>query len=245
MEPFIITCVLSTFFVAAFLKGTAGLGFATTSLGIMASFVDMRLAIPLVVIPSLLANALVMVDAGGFRTIFRRFWPMFAAAIPGLALGLWLLGESDTALPRAVLGATMALYGAWGLWGGTIRLSGKPRTAGTIGFFTGLVNGLTGSQVMPILPYLISLKLTKNELVQAINTSFTISSVIMLFGLGRLGLFTGEIALISTIGLIPVCVGIWLGGRVRRLLPEAVFRTTVFILLILLGLGLIARVVFM
>ncbi len=244
MEPFIIACVLSTFFVAAFLKGTAGLGFATTSLGIMASFVDMRLAIPLVVIPSLLANALVMVDAGGFRTIFRRFWPMFAAAIPGLALGLWLLGESDTTLPRAVLGATMALYGH-GTVGRHHTPIRKPRTAGTIGFFTGLVNGLTGSQVMPILPYLISLKLTKDELVQAINTSFTISSVIMLFGLGRLGLFTGEIALISTIGLIPVCVGIWLGGRVRRLLPEAVFRKTVFILLILLGLGLIARVVFM
>ncbi len=96
MDPLILTCILATFFFAAFLKGTAGLGFATTCLGIMASYIDMRLAIPLVIIPSLLANAMVMIEAGGFLSILRRFWFMLAFTLPGLALGLWVLGEGDT-----------------------------------------------------------------------------------------------------------------------------------------------------
>jgi len=241
MDPFIIACILATFFFAAFLKGTAGLGFATTCLGVMAAYLDMRLAIPLVIIPSLLANGMVMIDAGGFGRVWKRFWLMYAAAVPGLCAGLWLLGSSTSALPRAVLGAAMILYAAWGLWGGNLHLRHTPFTAVGVGLSTGLVNGLTGSQIMPILPYLISLDITKDELVQAINTSFTIASVIMLLGLGRLGLLSADAMLVSAVGVIPVGLGIWLGGRIRRLLPEPVFRQVVMVLLLLLGAGLVAR----
>lgn len=241
MEPLIITYVFATFLFAAFMKGTAGLGFATTCLGVMASYMDMRLAIPLVIIPSILSNALVMIDAGGFWKIMRRFWIMYVAALPGLGVGLWLLGGGDTTLPRAVLGSSMILYGVYGLWGGQFSLNHTPVMATAIGLTTGFVNGLTGSQIMPVLPYLMSLNITKDELVQAINTSFTIASIIMLFGLGKLGLLSVNIMLISSAGIIPVAIGIWVGGRVRRLLPEATFRKIVLGLIAMLGVVLVVK----
>ncbi|WP_316898981.1 sulfite exporter TauE/SafE family protein [Pseudodesulfovibrio indicus] len=241
MEPLTLALVFATFFFAAFLKGTAGLGFATTCLGIMAAYLDMRLAIPLVIIPSLLSNALVMIDAGGFLPILRRFWVLYLGAIPGLAFGLWVLGSGSTDLPRLVLGTAMFLYGAWGLWGGTIHLRQNKPLDAVMGLATGTVNGLTGSQIMPILPYLMSLDITKDELVQAINTSFTMASVIMLLGLGKLGLVNTEVLLVSAAGLIPVALGIRVGGRIRSRLPEAVFRRIVLGMIALLGLGLIVR----
>lgn len=241
MDILTTALVFATFFFAAFLKGTAGLGFATTCLGIMAIYLDMRLAIPLVIIPSLLSNAMVMIDAGGFMRISRRFWFMYLAAVPGLFGGLYLLGSHDTALPRAVLGATMLAYGAWGLWGGQIRLTQTPILNGIVGVTTGFVNGLTGSQIMPIMPYLMSLDITKDELVQAINTSFTSASIIMLFGLGRLGMINVEIATVSAAGFVPVYIGIWMGGKIRRRLPEEVFRKIVLAMIGLLGAGLIIK----
>ncbi len=241
MDLFTLILIFVTFLFAAFLKGTAGLGFATTCLGIMATFIDMRLAIPLVIIPSLLSNAMVMIDAGGFVRIFRKFWFMYLAAVPGLLTGLWMLDGGDTALPRAVLGTSMFLYGVYGLWGGTFSLNHTPFMAGAVGITTGLVNGLTGSQIMPIMPYLMALDISKDELVQAINTSFTSASIIMLFGLGKLGLLSWEVTGVSAAGLIPVWLGIWLGGKVRRLLPEAVFRKVVLAMIALLGAGLIAK----
>ena len=243
MEPLVLASIFATFFFAAFLKGTAGLGFATTCLGIMAAYLDVRLAIPLVIIPSLLSNALVMIDAGGFLRLLRQFKLMLLASLPGLAFGLWLLGGGSQSLPRLVLGTAMALYGGWGLWGGTLQLRQNPLLDMTVGLLTGAVNGLTGSQIMPILPYLMSLPITKDELVQAINTSFTLASLVMLFGLNRLGLLTAQGVTISVIGLVPVGLGITLGGRVRRKLPETVFRRIVLGLILLLGLGLIARAV--
>ena len=84
-------------------RGLPGWASPPTCLGIMAAYLDMRLAIPLVIIPSLLSNALVMIDAGGFLPILRRFWVLYLGAIPGLAFGLWVLGSgsTDPAAPRA------------------------------------------------------------------------------------------------------------------------------------------------
>lgn len=241
MEPLLVLAVMATFLFAAFLKGTAGLGFATTCLGIMASFLDIRLAIALVILPSLLSNTMVMIDAGGFLRLFRRFWLLYLSAVPGLLLGLFILGGSDTTLPRSVLGVTMACYGIWGLWGRTFALNDTPPLNTAIGLVTGLINGLTGSQIMPILPYLMSLDITKDELVQTINTSFTFASLIMLVGMGRLGVLDLQTGLVSLIGILPVGAGIWLGGRVRRRLPEAIFRRVVLVLLVLLGAGLVVK----
>jgi hypothetical protein len=110
-----------------------------------------------------------------------------------------------------------------------------------VGVVTGAVNGLTGSQIMPILPYLMALPITKDQLVQAINTSFTLSSIIMLAGLNRLGLVSMEVVVVSVAGLVPVFLGIHIGGRVRRRLPEAAFRRIVFALVGVLGVGLVIR----
>jgi hypothetical protein len=241
MDSLTLALVFATFFFAAFLKGTAGLGFATSCLGIMAAYLDMRQAIPLVIIPSVLSNTLVMIDAGGFLPILRRFKFMLLATLPGLALGLWILGGSSSSVPRLVLGASMFLYGGWGLWGGVLQLRQNPLIDTAVGVVTGAVNGLTGSQIMPILPYLMSLDITKDQLVQAINTSFTLSSVIMLVGLNRLGLVSTETLIVSAAGLVPVFLGIYTGSKIRRRLPEPAFRQIVFALIGLLGLGLIVR----
>jgi hypothetical protein len=45
------------------------------------------------------------------------------------------------------------------------------------------INGLTGSQLMPVLPYLMALHLDRERFVQAINCSFTASSIVMAIGL--------------------------------------------------------------
>ena len=108
-----------------------------------------------------------------------------------------------------------------------------------VGFTTGIVNGATGSQVMPVLPYLLSLSLSPDRLVQAINISFTASSLVMMAGLAHLGFLDAKILLASCLAIIPVYVGIKLGGALRRKLPEKMFRTAVLVLLILFGINLL------
>ncbi|MFT7116534.1 MAG: putative membrane protein YfcA, partial [Rhodoferax sp.] len=109
------------------------------------------------------------------------------------------------------------------------------------GVATGFVNGLTGSQVMPLIPYLLSLNMTRARFLQASNQSFTLSSAAMFAGLGVAGLMTLQVLAVSACGLVLVVLGTFLGRRISRHLAPQAFRTTVLLILAALGLGLISR----
>ncbi len=245
MDIRLLAIALLAFFTAAFLKGLTGLGFMTICLGILALFIDLKVAIPLLFIPSLSSNILVMIQAGNFLTSLKRFWPLYLSALPGLFAGIFLLGSRDDAIPKCILAVVMILYGIYGLKKGMISLSlAREKTCMIpVGMVAGFVNGLTGSQIMPIMPYLLSLQMSKNLFVQTINCSFTLNTLVMMIGLGKLGLVHQAGILVSTVGVIPVFLGIYLGGRLRKKISEKRFRKIVLMLLIVLGGVLLIRIV--
>ena len=100
---------------------------------------------------------------------------------------------------------------------------------------------MTGSQVVPVVPYLLSLPIERDHFVQASNISFTLSSLVMSLGLTQLGLMTLETNAISSFGIILVFAGVQLGTRFRRWLSPSMFRRTVLIVLICLGSSLVFR----
>ncbi len=183
------TFILLAYVVAASIKGLTGIGFSTSCLPIMALRLDLKVAIPLVIIPSIVSNLAVMIQAGRFRQALKRFWPMYAASVPGLWLGLSVLVAINAVTAKVILGLVLVAYAVWALFNMSFSLSKEweRNLKVPVGMITGFINGLTGSQVMPALPYLLSLNLHKNDFVQAINISFTLSSVVMLIGMNRLG----------------------------------------------------------
>ncbi|MBU1610622.1 MAG: sulfite exporter TauE/SafE family protein [Proteobacteria bacterium] len=243
MDTSILALILAAFFISAFLKGITGLGFSTVCLGTLASFVDIKLAIPLVILPSLTSNVLVMLDSGRMREALRRFWPMYLCMMVGMAGGLWMLGATKSETARTVLGLVMCSYGAWALLNPGASIPERWRFALSlpVGLGTGFVNGLTGSQVMPALPYLMLIDIEKNLLIAAINISFTIGSLMMLTGLISMGLFTILSLWLAAAGIPLVFLGIWLGGIIRKHTSEAAFRLLVLLLLIGIGLNLVLR----
>ncbi|OZH54251.1 membrane protein [Hydrocoleum sp. CS-953] len=238
-----VVSIFLSFFFAAFLKGITGLGFSTICLPTMATFLDPKIAIPLVIVPSLSSNLLVMTQAGRFKDAVSNFWPIYVSTFPGLLLGVYVLNSIEGAISRAILGAILFLYALWALRSKPIILSEKMRTWLTVpvGLTTGVINGITGSQIMPILPFLLALDLNKETFVQAINLSFTLSSVVMLFLLGKIGLLQPSLLGIAVVGIVPVAIGINLGSRLRKRLPEEKFRTVVLLFLLVVGLSLIIR----
>lgn len=235
------------FFGAALAKGITGLGFSTACLPFLVLALGLRETLPLLLLPSLSSNVLVMRDAGPLKATVSRFWPMFLAQIPGVFLGLWLLNWLDGGLAAAILGTVLIVYCVFALARPTLYLSSATARYLRLpcGFVTGSVNGLTGSQVMPVMPYLLSLQLQPQQLVQAINASFTVSSVMMVIGLTQLGLLTVPVAVVSIVGLIPVYFGIKIGSRLREKFSPEMFRKLVLFTLIGLGGVLIMRLGFM
>jgi len=241
MDAATLSYALIAFLVSAFLKGITGLGFSTICLGILTIFIDIKIAIPLVLIPSLSSNVLVMVSAQRFWDAVRRFHLIYITLIPGVVMGLWLLYRLDSTIARTCLGGVLLLYGIWGLLNLHHRIAERQerRLAVPVGFLDGVVNGVTGSQVMPLLPYLLASRLDKDVFVQTVNLSFTISSLIMIIGVSGMEYLNWPLASASAFGIVPVAVGIWLGSKVRQVTPDTVFRRLVLGMLVVLGLALV------
>jgi len=157
--------------------------------------------------------------------------------LPGLVIGLQLLHQPDNAVSVTVLAVVLIVYGCWGWANRQFRIDQKhiPKLNPLVGFLTGCVNGATGSQIFPVMPYLLSLGINKDMLVQTVNISFTMGSLVVLISL----LLSNNLDVTSlasySLGIIPVSLGVWLGGKVRRRLPEERFKQAVMLLIVMLG----------
>ncbi len=241
-----IAAIFGAYLFAALAKGVTGLGFSTTALPVLALLVGLKEALPLVIIPSICSNLVVMRQAGRFGETVRRFWPMLVALLPGLFIGLWTLSAIDGVRAGAVLGTILLLWCVFSFSKPDLRLDPalERPLAPVSGAITGLINGITGSQVMPAVPFLMMLRLDRDLFIQAVNCSFTLSSLIMAVGLWQLGLFNPQDVLISTLGTGLVFFGVHWGGRIRRRLSEELFRNGILVMLSLMGLSLIVPALF-
>lgn len=241
MDTDILIIVFSSFFIASFLKGLTGLGFVTLCLPVISSFIDVSLAIPLIIIPSLASNVMVIAQTRRFGESIRRFWLLYVAAIPGLYFGVSLLSKTTDDMSRIALGAVSIIYALFLLLNVNFSIGGKYERYFyvPVGMVNGTLNGLTGTQVMPMLPFMISLRLHRDLMINAINLGFTISMLILMLFLSKFGMFSLGILKISVLGIIPVTVGIYLGSKLRYLLSDDKYRFAVLIILMLIGLNLI------
>ncbi len=98
MEPGDILVVVGAFFFAALVKGITGLGFSTTALPFIVYAIGLKEALPLLILPSVVSNLIVMRDAGHFRATLMQFRLIYTAAPVGIFIGLALLMWLDPAI---------------------------------------------------------------------------------------------------------------------------------------------------
>lgn len=244
-SAFQLAAILATYLLAGTGKGITGLGFSTICLPFLALSVGLKDALPLVIIPSVCSNLMVMIGVGNFVPAVKRFWPMLLTTVPGLILGLWLLDAFDGETAGAMLGLVLLAFCIFSYANPNYQIPARLQAplAPISGFLTGTFNGITGSQVMPSMPFLMSLGLERNMFIQSINCSFTMSSFIMAIGLTQLGLFTMQAFVISLCGVVMAFFGVRFGERLRDMLSPEQFRNAILALLVVMAIILIIKAI--
>jgi uncharacterized protein len=223
--------------LAGLLKGFTGLGFSTCALPFLVLAVGVKTAVALVLMPAIASNVMLLWRVGHVPETVSRFWPMYVALIPGVANGISLLAWVDGATAARGLGLITMLYAGLSLWRPNLQLA--PRLEGPmllpIGLLNGLLTGLTGSQIIPLLPYMMGLRLDPDRFVQAVNIAVTFTAGLMLIGLAVAGMLPKQLALASVLGIVPASIGTVIGNQARTLVPTAQFRSLVLYTLLFLG----------
>ncbi len=110
-----------------------------------------------------------------------------------------------------------------------------------MGCANGVLTGLTGSFVVPGVPYLQALGLPRDMLVQAMGALFTLSTAALGLALAGRGLVGAGLGAVSVLAIVPAVLGMILGRRLRARLSETAFRRAFFAGLMALGLYIVAR----
>jgi uncharacterized protein len=231
------------FLLAGVVKGATGLGYSSCALPFLVSAMGLKTAITMLVVPAMLSNVVVMFNTGHFRETLHRFWPLYAVTPAGIAVGIFALAWLDQSLATRTLGVLTILYAVLALLRPTLTLARnleRPLQI-PVGLLNGFFTGLTGSQMMPLLPYMLALRLDPNRLVQANNIAVTLASGFLAAGLVVAGLMTWSTAAFSALAVVPALCGVQLGTWARRRMPVASFRVIVLSILVIMGFMLTAR----
>jgi uncharacterized membrane protein YfcA len=241
LSTVILVCLV--FVLAGFAKGIIGLGLPTIAMGLLAVVLPSAEAAALLILPSLVTNVWQMLDGPHLGRLLRRLWPLNVGVCLGTWLGAAVLAGIGGRHGGLALGLALIAYAASGL--AALRLV-VPRTAEPIlgpitGALTGGITAATGVFVIPAVPYLQAIGLQKDELVQALGLSFTVSTLALAAALAGVDAFAPDLVLPSLLAVVVALAGMRLGQAVRaRLRPQA-FRLCFFVGLLALGAYLALR----
>lgn len=232
------------FLLAGLVKGVLGQGLPTVAIGILSLVMSPGEATALLMLPALITNIWQGWAGPSLAPLLRRLWPTLAAICVGTwvatALGLGLLTPEAAALARKTLGITLILYGLLGV--ARIHISVSPRSEPWLGPLMGVANGAvstaTGVFMMPVIPYIQSLGLDRDDLVQAQGISFTVSTLALSLVLLENGTLNASNATSSLVAVVVTFVGMMIGQRVRKFIRPEVFRFLFFLAMLLLGIHL-------
>ena len=233
--------VIATFLLAGTVKGVIGLGLPTLSMGLLGLAMAPVQAATLLIIPATLTNIWQLASGGHLLALIGRLWPLLLAISLGTGLGSLWIGMSGGPWVVRALGGALLLYALSGLMLPTLRVAPRiePWLGPLCGLLTGVITCATGVFVIPTVPYLQALGLSKDELVQALGLSFTVSTLALAAGLLWRGALGGGELSASVLALAPALLGMWLGQALRRRISAVLFRRVFFVGLGALGVHLL------
>jgi uncharacterized membrane protein YfcA len=242
MSESILLFIAGVFVLAGFVKGVVGLGLPAIAMGLLALVMAPADAASVLILPTVATNIWQMAAGPSLEPVIARLWPVMLGVIGGTLAGAgWLVGAGRYS--TALLGIALALYALSGL--ASIRFTVHPKTepwlGPIVGVLTGLVAAVTGVFAMPAVIYLQAIGLEKEDLVQALGLSFTISSLALAVNLALASALNFSLGPASLGALAVACLGMWLGQVLRLRLRPATFRLCFLLGLLALGIYLIVR----
>jgi uncharacterized membrane protein YfcA len=233
----------ATFLLAGLVKGVIGMGLPTIAMGLLSLAMPPAEAAAMLIVPSLVTNVWQLLAGPSFGNLVRRLWGMMAGVVLGTIAGAGIIVGNAAGTAAVALGVALVLYALVGLSGVKFALPRRHQgwTGVVVGATTGVVTGATGVFVIPAVPYLQAIGLEKDDLVQALGLSFTVSTLALGIGLLCMDAFQIASAGMSALWLVPALGGMFLGQTIRDRISAPTFRTVFFSGLLLLGIYLAFR----
>jgi uncharacterized membrane protein YfcA len=233
---------LTLFIVAAFVGGFVS-GFSGFAMGLVVSGVWLHIITPIETATLIAGYGLLTQSYGILRLRhalrWQDIWPLTVGSASGIPIGVAVLTYIDPIYLRFGVGVLLVLYTTYGL----VRPALKPMRIGTatdivIGFFNGILGGLTG---LGGVISTISCQLRgwpKDKQRAVFQPVLFAAFVIITISMSIAGAVTAEALTFYGLGLPFLVAGLWAGFKLYGTINDDTFRKAVLVLLLLSGMSL-------
>ena len=231
---------------AGFVHGAIGLGFPLLSTAILSTFIDLRLAILITLLPTVTVNIISIARGGNWSASLGKFWPLAIWCLIGSILGAYVIVANDPTPYKLLLALLIFMYLAVERSSRQILgcVNRYPKSS-NMGF--GLVAGFSAGSTNTMVPILVIYSLeagwAKTVMVQVFNMCFFAGKAAQLTVFSVAGTFNLQVAL-ATLPLAAIgAAGLLLGQLVQQRINLVLFRRIIKFVLLLLGIILVQQVV--
>ena len=235
-ETFTIILISLSIFVGGIVKGSVGIGMSMFSVPIIAFILPPTKAMMILCFPVIVTNLIQMNIKKGIGTY--RFLPMFIMLFAGILIGGKLILNLNFKTISIIIALTIiffTLINFFGLNLKTIKQNNEKILSVIIGFFSGILGGLSTFYAPPIITFLVSLNLEKESFIRTTATMYFLASIPLYSSLMYHGLGNFYDLLISLFVTAPALLGQYLGTKIRIKLSNEIFRKTILSILIIIG----------
>ena len=236
------TVILCSVFLGGIVKGSVGIGMSMFSVPLIAFILPPTKAMMLLCFPVIVTNLIQMDFKLGISNY--RFFPMFITLFLGILVGGKLILSLDLKTISIIIAVTIITFtfiNFLGLNLASLKPKYERNLSMIIGFFSGVLGGISTFYAPPVITFLVSLNLEKENFIRTTATMYFLASIPLYSSLIYHGLGNYYDLLISFAITAPALLGQYFGTKIRMRLSNVIFRKTILVILIIIGLSLLIK----
>ena len=173
-----------------------------------------------------------------------RFFPMFITLFIGILIGGKIILSLNVRTISIIIALTIIVFTFMNFLGlnlNSLKPKYEKKISIIIGFFSGILGGISTFYAPPIITFLVSLNLEKENFIRTTATMYFLASIPLYSSLVYHGLGNFYDLLFSLVITAPALLGQYFGTKIRVRISNAIFRKIILIILIIIGFSLLIK----
>ena len=229
---------------AAVVHGTLGLGFPMIATPMLSTIVDVRTAILVTLIPTIVINLISIATGKDWKNSIGEFWQFPVWALAGGLIGSYLIVISDPSHFKILLALLVFLYliveRSNRAFFGNLKHYKESAKAG-FGLASGIAAGSTNTMVPIMIIYALEMGWSRSLMVPVFNVTFLSGKLSQILVFVPTKVFTWQIALATLPFAALAGLVLLLGVRIRQKIYSDLYIKIIKFILFLLGVILVIQ----
>ena len=238
MDIIIYLCCIA--FIGGLVQGLTGFGVVLVALPLMGFFIDIKMAIPLILLLGLVINFTLISQL--LKHIDHKKWiVLFLFSLPGIPLGIFVLKHVDSRYLELLIGCVVIFTSVFSMLSTSSSKELNKFWAGLAGFISGFLGGSIGATGPPVVIYTSLQPWDKEQIKTTMVSYFILTGIgILVFYLFH-GLITKQILISFGYCTLPLISGVACGIFIFNRINDTLYRRIIHILLVILGIMLLTK----